>query len=66
MVTNPAVNAGGSGLIPGPGRFPGEGNSNPLQNPCLENPMDKEPWQARSIGLQTVGHNCACTHTCML
>ena len=34
------------GLIPGLGRFPGEGNSNPLQNPCLENPMDKESWQS--------------------
>ena len=29
------------GLIPGLGRFPGEGNSYPLQYPCLENPMDR-------------------------
>ena len=50
-------NAGDPGSIPGWGRFPGEGNGNPLQNPCLENPMDKESWQARSIGLQTVGYN---------
>ena len=29
------------GLIPGLGRFPGEGNGNPLQYSCLENPMDR-------------------------
>ena len=34
------------GLIPGSGRFPGEGNSNPLQYSCLENPMDRGAWQA--------------------
>ena len=32
--------AGDLGLIPGSGRFPGEGNNNPLQYSCLENPMD--------------------------
>ena len=36
-----ASNAGDLGLIPGLGRSPGEGNSNPLQYSCLENPMDK-------------------------
>ena len=35
-----ACNAGDLGSIPGSGRSPGEGNSNPLQNSCLENPMD--------------------------
>ena len=35
-----ACNAGGLGLIPGSGRSPGEGNGNPLQYSCLENPMD--------------------------
>ena len=29
--------------IPGLGRYPGEGNGNPLQY-CLENPMDRGPW----------------------
>ena len=29
------------GSIPGLGRFPGEGNGNPLQYSCLENPMDR-------------------------
>ena len=33
-------NAGDLGSIPGLGRFPGEGNGNPLQFSCLENPMD--------------------------
>ena len=33
-------NAGDPGSIPGLGRFPGEGNGNPLQYSCLENPMD--------------------------
>ena len=35
-------NVGGPGSIPGLGRCPGEGNSNPLQCSCLENPMDRE------------------------
>ena len=35
-----AYNAGDLGLILGSGRFPGEGNGNPLQYSCLENPMD--------------------------
>ena len=34
-------NAGELGSIPGLGRFPGEGNGNPLQYYCLENPMDR-------------------------
>ena len=37
-----AYNAGDPGLIPGSGRYPGEGNDNPLQYSCLENPMDGE------------------------
>ena len=35
-----ACNAGDQGSIPGSGRSPGEGNGNPLQHSCLENPMD--------------------------
>ena len=34
------------GSIPGPGRSPGEGNGNPLQYSCLENPMDRGAWRA--------------------
>ena len=41
-----ACNAGDQGSIPGYGRFPGEGNGNPHQYSCLENPMDRGAWQA--------------------
>ena len=39
-----ACNAGDLGSIPGSGRSPGEGNGNPLQYSCLENPMDRRAW----------------------
>ena len=39
-----ACNAGDPGSIPGLGRSPREGNSNPLQDSCLENPMDGGAW----------------------
>ena len=48
-------NAGDLGSIPGLGRSPGEGNGNPLQYSCLENPTDAGRLQ--SMGLQRVGHN---------
>ena len=41
VVKNLPANAGNMGLIPGLGRYPGEGNGNPLQHSCLENPMDR-------------------------
>ena len=44
VVKNPLAKAGDirdMGLIAGSGRSPGEGNGNPLQYPCLENPMDR-------------------------
>jgi len=41
-----ACNAGDLGSIPGLGRSPGEGNGNPLQYFCLENPMDRGAWLA--------------------
>ena len=40
------VNAGDTGLIPGSGISPGEGNGNPLQYSCLENSMDRGAWWA--------------------
>ena len=43
---NLPANAGDMDSIPGLGRSPGEGNGNPLQNSCLENPMDGGAWQA--------------------
>ena len=41
-----ACNVGDVGSIPGLGRSPGEGNGNPLQYSCLENPMDRGAWRA--------------------
>ena len=52
-----ACSAGDLGLIPGSGRSPGEGNGNPLQYSCLENPMDRGACQATVHGVARVGHN---------
>ena len=41
-----ACQAGNAGSIPGSERSLGEGNGNPLQYSCLENPMDRGAWQA--------------------
>ena len=46
-----ACNAGDLGSIPGSGRSPGEGNGNPLQYSCLENPMDRGAWWATVHGV---------------
>ena len=46
MVKNSPANVGDVGLIPGWGRSPGEGNGNPLQYSCLENPMNRGAWWA--------------------
>ena len=46
-----AYNAGDPGSIPGSGRSLGEGNGNPLQYYCLENPMDRGAWQATVHGV---------------
>ena len=51
MVKNLPANAGDVGSIPGWGRSPGEGNGNPLQYSCLENPMDRGAWQATVSGV---------------
>ena len=45
VVKNLPVNAGDTGLIPSSGRCPGEGNGNPLQYSCLENPLERRAWQ---------------------
>ena len=48
------------GSVPGLGRFPGEGNGNPLQYSCLENPTDGGAWcRLLSVGSQRVRHDCA-------
>ena len=45
--------------IPGLGRSPGGGYSNPLQYSCLENPLDRRAWQATVYGVTRVGHDLA-------
>ena len=54
MVNNPSAKTGNIrniGSIPESGRFPGEGNGNPLQYSCLENPMNRGAWQATVHGV---------------
>ena len=46
-----AWNVGDQGLIPGLERSPGEGNGNPLQYSCLENPMEGGAWKATVHGV---------------
>ena len=46
-----ACNARDLGSISGLGRSPGEGNGNPLQYSCLENPMDRGAWWATVHGV---------------
>ena len=46
-----ACNAGDPGSIPGLGKFPGEGNGNPLQYACLENSMERGAWRATVRGV---------------
>ena len=50
-----ACNAGDLGSIPESGRSPGEGNGNPLQYSCLENPKDRGVW--RATGSQIIRHD---------
>ena len=51
VVKNSPINAGDTGLIPGLGRFTGEGNSNPLQYSCQGNPMVRRAWQTIVHGI---------------
>ena len=55
VVKNPLANAGDltdlTDPIPGSGRSPREGNGNPLQYSCLENPIDRGGWQATVQGV---------------
>ena len=54
-----SCNAGDLGSIPGLGRSPGEGNGNPLQYFCLENPMDRGTWWSTLHGATRVRHDIA-------
>ena len=51
MVKKLPANAGDLSLIPGLGRSPGGGNSNPLQYSYLENSMDRRAWWATVHGV---------------
>ena len=51
VVKNLPASTGDSGLIPGLGRSPGEGNGSPLQYSCLENPMDRGAWWTTAHGV---------------
>ena len=57
MIKPSAYDAGDPGSIPGLGRYPGEGNGNPFQYSCLENPIDKRslvgynPWGYKELGM---------------
>ena len=46
-----SLNAGDSGSIPASGRSPGEGNGNPVQYSCLENPKDRGAWETTVHGV---------------
>ena len=64
-----ACNAGDLGSIPGSGRSPGEGNGNPLQYSCLENPMDGAAWWAAVHGVAkswTRLSDCTSLWVCLL
>ena len=52
-----ACNAGDPGSILGSGKSSGEGNGNPLQYSCLENPIDSGSGGLQSMGLQRAGHD---------
>ena len=51
MVKNPPANVGDVSSVPGLGRYPGEGNGNPLHYSCLGNPMDRGIWWAAVHGV---------------
>ena len=59
VVKNLPANAGDTGLIPGFGGSPGEGNFNPLQYSYLGNPMDRGAWWATVYGVARVRHDLA-------
>ena len=66
LVKNLPANAGGTrdvGLTPGSGRFPGEGNGNPLQYPCLGNSMDRGAWLAT---VHVFAESDMTEHTCLM
>ena len=68
MVKNLPAKAGDTrdvDLIPGAGRFPGEGNGNPLHDSFLENPVDRGAWQATVHGVTKSRARLKRLSTCM-
>ena len=66
VVKNLPASAGNprdTGLIPGLGRSPGEGNDYSLQYCCLENPMDRGAWWATVPGFAELDTTGQLTHT---
>ena len=59
-----ARNAGDLGSIPGSGRSSGEGNGNPLQYSCLENPMDRGAWRVTVHGVSKSRKRLSDYHYC--
>ena len=60
VVKKSSANAGyirDPGSTPGSGRYPGEGNGNPFQYSCLENPVDRGDWWLHSMVLHRVVHD---------
>ena len=51
VVTNPSADVVDVGSVPGLGRYPGEGNFNPLQYSRLGNPMDRRAWWVTDPGV---------------
>ena len=64
-VKNLPVNAGDMGSMPGSEKFPGEGNSYPLQYSCLGYPMDRGAWWATVNGI-TESQTQLSMHTCQV
>ena len=65
MVKNLPANAADLGSISGVGRSPGEGNGNPIQYSCLENPKDRGAWWAVVCGVAESDTADATWHACM-
>ena len=57
MVKNLPVNVGDASSLPGSGKSPGEGNSNPHQSSCLGNPTDRRAWRAIVHGVAKESDN---------
>ena len=62
LVKESACAAGDPSLIPELGKFPGEGNGNPLHYSCLGNPMDRGAWRAILHWVTRVGYDLAPNH----